>query len=98
MFRKQPDAILDTVTVEVEGKPVRVGRNESAAAAAIIAGLDFTRTSPVTGEPWATSESGPLVRASGSPARSVSPAEAPQVSTSTGRWTLPASSTAARLA
>lgn len=53
MFRKQPDAVGETVTVEVEGKPVQVGVNESAAAAALVAGLDFTRTSPVNGEPRA---------------------------------------------
>ena len=54
--------------------------------------------SPVTGWPCATSDSGPEVRARGCPPRSVRPTEAPQVSMSTGRRTLPASSTAALLA
>jgi predicted molibdopterin-dependent oxidoreductase YjgC len=40
----------DTVTVYVDGKAVNVGANETAAAAALQAGLGFTRTSPVTGE------------------------------------------------
>ena len=43
-------------------------------------------------------ESGPDVLASGWPPRSVRPTEEPQRSTSTGRRTLPASSTAALLA
>ena len=51
--------------------------------------------SPATGEPWATVESGPLVLARGRPLRSVRPASAPQVSTSIGSRTWPASSTAA---
>ena len=38
-----------TVTVYVEGKPVSVSANESAAAA-LHAGLGHTRTSPITGE------------------------------------------------
>lgn len=40
----------ETVTVYVDGKPVSVAANESAAAAAIQAGLGFTRTSPITSE------------------------------------------------
>jgi hypothetical protein len=39
-----------TVTVYVDGQPVSVAANESAAAAALQAGLDHTRTSPITGE------------------------------------------------
>ena len=41
---------MDTVTVYVDGQAVSVGPNESAAAAALRAGLAHTRTSPVTGE------------------------------------------------
>ncbi len=41
---------MDTVTVYVDGQPVSVGTNESAAAAALQAGLVHTRTSPITGE------------------------------------------------
>jgi D-hydroxyproline dehydrogenase subunit gamma len=40
----------ETVTVYVDGKPVSVGSGESAAAAALHAGLGYTRTSPVTDE------------------------------------------------
>src|SRR5471032_3338282 len=50
MFRKLPDTV-DAVVVEVEGRPVTVPRGASAAAAALIAGLPSTRTSPATGEP-----------------------------------------------
>ena len=39
-----------SITVYVEGEPVRVQPHESAAAAALRAGLWFTRTSPVNGE------------------------------------------------
>ena len=40
----------ERITVYVEGKPVDVHANESAAGAALQAGLGHTRTSPVTGE------------------------------------------------
>lgn len=40
----------ETVTVYVDGKPVSVGAGESAAAAALHAGLSYTRTSPITDE------------------------------------------------
>lgn len=39
-----------TVTVYVDGKPIEVGVNESAAAAALLAGVGYTRTSPITDE------------------------------------------------
>jgi hypothetical protein len=52
MFRKPPET-ADAVVVEVEGREVAVPRGASAAAAAIIAGLPSTRTSPATGEPRA---------------------------------------------
>lgn len=38
------------VTVYVDGKPVSVSANESAAAAALQAGIGYTRTAPITGE------------------------------------------------
>ena len=38
------------ITVYVDGKSVRVGANESAAAAALHAGIGYTRLSPITGE------------------------------------------------
>jgi hypothetical protein len=49
MFRKLPES-ADDVVVEVEGRPVAVPRDASAAAAALIAGLTSTRTSAATGE------------------------------------------------
>lgn len=39
-----------TITVYVDGKAISVHADDSAAAAALQAGLGFTRTSPVTGE------------------------------------------------
>ncbi len=53
MFHKPPEAIRQTVTVLVDGQPVTVNAGESAAAAAMLAGLDFTRQSAVSGEPRA---------------------------------------------
>lgn len=38
------------ITVYVEGKPLTVHAHDSAAGAALKAGLGYTRTSPVTGE------------------------------------------------
>lgn len=52
MFKKPPEGAED-VLVEVEGRPVRVPAGSSAAAAALLAGLPSTRTSPATGEPRA---------------------------------------------
>lgn len=43
----------DMITVYVEGKAVSVHPNETAAGAALSAGLTHTRTSPVTVEPRA---------------------------------------------
>ena len=40
----------ETITVYVDGQPVEVRANESAASAALRAGVGYTRTSPVTGE------------------------------------------------
>ena len=53
MFRKPPENLGPTVTVEVAGRAVRVPQGASAATAAMIAGLPSTRTSPVNGEPRA---------------------------------------------
>jgi D-hydroxyproline dehydrogenase subunit gamma len=53
MFHKPPEAARQTVTVLVEGVPVSLNAGESAAAAALLAGLDFTRNSAVSGEPRA---------------------------------------------
>jgi hypothetical protein len=40
----------DAIVVYVEGKPVEVSPGDSAASAALRAGLGFTRLSPVTAE------------------------------------------------
>ncbi|HTD89699.1 MAG TPA: (2Fe-2S)-binding protein [Burkholderiales bacterium] len=40
----------EMITVYVDGKPVSVGTNESAAAAALHAGIGYARLSPITGE------------------------------------------------
>lgn len=42
--------ITVTITVYVDGKAISAHADDSAAAAALQAGLGFTRTSPVTGE------------------------------------------------
>ena len=53
MFRKLPDAPGEAVTVTVEGRPVRVTKGDSAAAAALLAGLVPTRLTPVDDSPRA---------------------------------------------
>jgi len=40
----------DSIVVYVEGQAVEVSVHDSAAAAAMRAGIGFTRTSPITGE------------------------------------------------
>jgi len=40
----------ETITVYVDGKPVSVSPHDSAAAAALHAGVGYTRTSPASGE------------------------------------------------
>lgn len=49
MFRKRPEAPATTVTVFVDGAPVSVSPGDSAAAAALLAGVAGTRTTPVSG-------------------------------------------------
>ncbi len=64
LFRKLPDApgghdmtVHDItghdITVVVDGRPVRVKAGDSAAAAALLAGMAATRTHPVDGSPRA---------------------------------------------
>lgn len=53
MFRKLPDPAASTVTVTVDGRPLIVAAHETAASAALLAGMTATRNSPVTGEPRA---------------------------------------------
>jgi D-hydroxyproline dehydrogenase subunit gamma len=49
MFSK-PSERTDMIFVQVEGRCVAVPPNASAAAAALIAGLQWTRTSPASGD------------------------------------------------
>ena len=58
MFRLRPDAQLNalaaaTITVEVEGRTVRVPEGASAAAAVLLAGLASIRDTPVSASPRA---------------------------------------------
>lgn len=53
MLRRLPDPAAGTVTVLVDGRPVLAGAHDTAATAALLAGLGATRTSPATGEPRA---------------------------------------------
>ena len=53
MFRKLPDPAVPTVTVTIDGRPHTVAAHETAASAALLAGMGATRRSPVTGEPRA---------------------------------------------
>jgi hypothetical protein len=50
MFRRLPEGSGEVVIVEVDGRAVEVPIGASAAAAALMAGLSSTRTSPVTNE------------------------------------------------
>jgi len=53
MFRRLDESGSVPVTVFVEGKAVSVRQGDTAAAAAMLAGLGHTRTSPVDGSPRA---------------------------------------------
>jgi D-hydroxyproline dehydrogenase subunit gamma len=53
MFRKPPEALSRPVTVFVDGRSVVLNEGESAAAAALLAGLTATRSTPVSGAPRA---------------------------------------------
>jgi hypothetical protein len=53
MFRKLPDGSGPRLTVFVEGQPVAVSEGDSAAAAALLAGLSATRASAIGGQPRA---------------------------------------------
>jgi predicted molibdopterin-dependent oxidoreductase YjgC len=53
MFKRLDDAGATPVTVLVEGKAISVRAGDTAAAAAMAAGLGHTRTSPVDGSPRA---------------------------------------------
>ena len=53
MFRRSTEPGPDAVTVLVEGRPVRVAAGESAAAAALAAGLIHTRETAISKSPRA---------------------------------------------
>jgi hypothetical protein len=53
MFRKLPDGSGPRLTVFVEGQPVAVSEGDSAATAALLAGLSATRASAIGGQPRA---------------------------------------------
>jgi predicted molibdopterin-dependent oxidoreductase YjgC len=53
MFKRLPNPARQTITVEIEGRPVSVCAGESVAAAVLAAGLGHGRTTPVGGEPRA---------------------------------------------
>ena len=51
MFKRLQETAADTVSVTVEGTPVRVPRGEIVAAAVLAQGLTSTRTTPLSGAP-----------------------------------------------
>lgn len=53
MFRRLDEGDGEPVTVTVDGKSVTVRAGDSAATAALLAGLDSTRNSPADGSPRA---------------------------------------------
>jgi predicted molibdopterin-dependent oxidoreductase YjgC len=53
MFRRLDPNDSPTVTISVNGEPVRVPAGETVAAAVLAAGLAYTRTTPVSGAPRA---------------------------------------------
>ena len=53
MFRRLDESAGEPVTVYVDGKPVTVRAGDTAAAAALLAGLPSTRHSPADGSPRA---------------------------------------------
>jgi predicted molibdopterin-dependent oxidoreductase YjgC len=52
-FDEQPGDTGATVTLEVDGNPIRAREGDTVAAAMLAAGLDHCRTTPVTGSPRA---------------------------------------------
>lgn len=53
MFRRLHEPDVETVTLVVEGEPVTAPAGETVAAALLVAGLDHTCTTPVSGSPRA---------------------------------------------
>jgi sarcosine oxidase subunit alpha len=52
MFKRLADT-GETVTLEVDGNPIRAREGDTVAAAMLATGLDHCRTTPVTGSPRA---------------------------------------------
>ena len=50
MFHRPPDPARETVTVFLEGQPVRARAGDTVAAVALLGGLGHTRVSAATGE------------------------------------------------
>jgi D-hydroxyproline dehydrogenase subunit gamma len=53
MFQRLPDVASETVTITVDGAPVRAAASDTVAAALLAAGYDHCRTTPVSGAPRA---------------------------------------------
>lgn len=53
MFQRLPDVTGETVTIMVDGTPVRARAGDTVAAALFAAGYDHCRTTPVSGAPRA---------------------------------------------
>jgi predicted molibdopterin-dependent oxidoreductase YjgC len=53
MFQRLPDVAGKTVTITVDGAPVRAAAGDTVAAAMLAGGFDHCRTTPVSGAPRA---------------------------------------------
>ena len=54
MFQRlQPEAANPTVTLMIDGKPIKARAGDTVAAAMLAAGLHYCRTTPVSGAPRA---------------------------------------------
>ena len=49
MFRRLENPDADTVTITIEGEAMEVPAGETVAAAALVANIGYTRTTPVSG-------------------------------------------------
>ncbi len=53
MFKRLGNKDQDRVNISIDGQPVQVPAGESVAAAVLAHGLEYSRTTPVTGAPRA---------------------------------------------
>ena len=53
MFQRLPDVAGETVTITVDGRPVRARLHDTVAAALVATGIQSCRTTPVSGAPRA---------------------------------------------